>query len=198
VEHSRFDALTRALTASRSRRTLARLLGGLVLGGFPILPAAGAMARRKRRKKRGACPRGKKRCGGVCRQCCAVEDCGGTVSDDGMACTAGQCVCTIGGTQRCPANTKWAGDCGHCCNDSECPGLAACVIRFVGPPECFCGTGLTCDQVCMPQDCDGWCFQTCNTPGKPAAGAGCCSGNALTCQPAPEQGDPHKHRCLPI
>ena len=199
MDGTSFDTLTKQLAGLSSRRALGAALSAAVLGVYLVWDGQpdSLAAKRKRRKKRRACPRGEKRCGGVCRQCCAVEDCGGTLTDAGLACAEGECVCTSGGTRRCPSNSKWASDCGHCCSDSECPGLAACVVRFVGPPECFCGTGFTCDGVCIPQDCDDNCFQTCNTAGTPAAGAFCCSGGALTCQPAPEQDDPHKHRCLP-
>jgi hypothetical protein len=137
-------------------------------------------------------------CTGTCQQCCALDDCrpAGSV-DDGQACQDGRCVCTFGGTRRCPAGTKQRGLCGHCCDDSECSGVAECTTLGAFEPSCFCFTNVKCEQVCLPEECAGWCARTCNTAGTPAAGTSCCAGGSLTCQFAPEQGDPNKHRCLP-
>ena len=61
MDDSRFDALTRSLTHARSRRGLARLLGGLTLGGPLALgglaeSAAGTKKMKKKRKKKGTAP----------------------------------------------------------------------------------------------------------------------------------------------
>jgi hypothetical protein len=203
MDHAAFDSLTRTLAASRSRRGLTRLLGGFALGGLPFLAPAGSEAKRKPRKKRkkgkSTCPRGKKRCAGQCQECCTVTDCRPTLQTDGLACIEGRCVCTIEGTQRCPANTDWAGFCGHCCRQSDCEGIVSgCGVFISGPPTCDCGTNVFCDQVCVHFECDGKCAMTCNVPGTPAAGEPCCLDGALTCQPARTQDDPNKHRCLPL
>ncbi len=200
VDHDRFDAWVKTTTANRSRRDLTRLLGGLVLCGFPVLHADGAEGRRKRRKnRRRTCPRGEKRCAGKCQECCTVTDCRPTLQTDGLACIEGRCVCTIEGTQRCPANTDWAGFCGHCCRQSDCEGIVSgCGVFISGPPTCDCGTNVFCDQVCVHFECDGKCAITCNVPGTPAAGEACCLDGSLTCQPARTEDDPNKHRCLPL
>lgn len=75
MDGSRFDALSRVLADVRSRRSLPRLLSGLLLGGslaFPdLLPtAAKSKKRRKKHKPRPpvpvSCATGEKPCDGRC------------------------------------------------------------------------------------------------------------------------------------
>ena len=102
MDHDRFDSLTRALSQTRSRRALTRLLGGLTLGGpLGLLGLIQAEAGKKGKKDQGkgngkkkGCPKGKKKCGKKCiskGSCCTFKDCTGCSNE--QACVNGKCQC---------------------------------------------------------------------------------------------------------
>lgn len=135
MDSSRFDTLTRILTAQAahrsSRRALVPLLGGLAAG----LGQRSATEAKKRKK------RNKRKPPTTCRAGQTTDFCGGT----DVVCTtgsgeAGQCHTTTGGAPYCAAS----GNCFECATNADCVEVcgqgAACVQCDVGCPETG-GTG---------------------------------------------------------
>lgn len=187
MDDARFDALARSLTTTRSRRSLARLLGGLSLGGVAsalatsevraALRVGGMACTGNAQCKTGRCvgPTGSKKC---------------TCSADFPACKqpANPCkkaVCDTG-TQRClTRNRADLTSCGggQRCSGGVCATPPGCAMGFncAGPNDCCsqscvcldppepCGThycaggatGLPCngDNDCLSEKCVGFVCQ---------------------------------------
>jgi hypothetical protein len=160
MDADRFDTLARSLTTPRSRRSLARLLGGLGLGG--VLSARTA------------------------QEAAAALRIGGTGCSTGGQCKTGQCVgdrCSCSrkfpnckqptnpckeatcnfSTKRCVITTK--GDGTSCPTNRTCCS-GTCVNIGTNPAHCgrcptACGTGATCvhgactSEGGCPAGCDG-------------------------------------------
>src|SRR5690242_7069246 len=105
MDESRFDAFSRAVAQTRSRRGLTRLLGGLAVGDpLGLLHRPETAAKGKKHKKRKPspaappsppspppCPAGQRLCRGTCSavtHCCIDGDCA-----DGKTCQQGTCAC---------------------------------------------------------------------------------------------------------
>ena len=132
MDADHFDALSRSLTTTRSRRSLARLLSGLILGG--VLSALGATEALARCRPRcGPC----KRCqNGRCRRKAEGATCG-----QGRVCLAGICTC--------PSGTE---PCGNACVATCGPDEAR------NPTNCTCC--LTNGRPCDARPCCGDCETT--------------------------------------
>jgi hypothetical protein len=156
-----FDMLTRAMTASPSRRTVLSVLGGGTL--ITLLGLAEAEARKRKKKKRK-----KKRC--KKQECCRDADCGplflcaqgacvmgqGTCPSDTPGCQAVSFGCGLGpesecacyqstvGNARCGANTILPdSECSECVNDDDCAELYPDIPGIFcarGGPECSCAS----------------------------------------------------------
>jgi hypothetical protein len=102
MDAHRFDALTRALTATRSRRSLGRLLGGLSLGG--VLAALGATEALAAKRNGGApCTKGSQCKTGKClRRTCSCSAKFPNCQRSSQFCSAGVCRlrCGAGGVCR--------------------------------------------------------------------------------------------------
>jgi hypothetical protein len=104
MDHDRFDALTRVVSAAIPRRRLSRWLAGGALG---VLLAhshvEGVVGKKKKRKKKRDCPRGQQKdpygiCGVPPNDCLTV---GALCSGTAQPCCSGQCFLVDGGFYRC-------------------------------------------------------------------------------------------------
>ena len=168
VDRSRFDDLVRSLSAARSRRDLARLLGGLGLGPALWSRPDDADARRCppcRKKKRGKC-KGKKRDGTPC---------------PGGECRGGRCrpvSCFDGIRNGAETDVDCGGTCVVRCQEGRrCLSRSDCLTGYCPGGTCQeCGTDGDC-----PNDLDGPCYcdrtaggqKRCNKAGASATGASC-------------------------
>ena len=189
MDESRFDALTRALTAARSRRRLARLLSGLAVSG-PLallgIDQTEAKGKKKKKRKKGSPPAPSPSppplagCTGSCagKVCGAGDGCSNPCQTgscaDGKTCQSGQCV-----SSGCPAGTRDCGaaGCQECCygqagSDNQC-----CPADR---PDCHrdsvygiykrCAAGAVCQ---CPATYPAWCaFDS-----APASCHSCCTSN---------------------
>jgi len=244
MDADRFDTLARALFTTRSRRGVARLLGGMSLVGALAqlgTPDAAAVCGKVRTTKRRAdtcktsadcCAHARCTSTGRCKCKAAWADC----NDDGRCETAlgteanchecrdtceefEECRPEFGGKQCCRPLGEICTSIDQCCfqggNSLSCRTIAntkgalgSCGFlepntqtRCCIPPggkggsevancDC-CGDGVVCFGTCITKACETQCTRSC----EPGSNCGGCEG--LTCQPAPEQGDENKHRCLP-
>ncbi len=178
MESQRFDNLTRALAAPRSRRgflvTLAASVGAAWTGADS---SAAPKADRPSKCYGGGshCTNGKQCCSGICtnRQCVPINLCADLVCDDSNECTQNGCV---------------DGECVYtpidCGNDTECvshvcdPVYGCDQIIHEGAP---CGDGSVCTEygTCPSSTCisgndfDPECPPDCEGN---SVCAGCCSG----------------------
>jgi hypothetical protein len=191
---SRFDTLTRSLTAPRTRRGLSRVLGGLAFGGpLALLGPAEAEAgrkkgkrRKKRKKKRDCAPNcagkqcGDDGCGGSCGPCFRGSCQGGAcVCASGEEVCNGACMTACGQGQlrdpdTCQCCTARGRPCGlgsQCCSGlcQSQGGFTQCVGRN-GLEDCTwgeqCRTGV-CDGgkcTCDGDICNGTCRIPCAAP----------------------------------
>lgn len=161
MDGSRFDTLSRVVTATRSRRQLARLLGGLVLSGpLALLEVDETTAKRKKgkkRKKRPAAPPAQPPSAVACTpncpaNSCGANGCGGTCScGTGLSCCAGACVDLANDTDNCGScGRSCAGGCVHgvCACPGPDPGLCppcspSCRGRFEDDTSPVCGEETT-------------------------------------------------------
>jgi hypothetical protein len=217
MDSRNFDALTRALTAARSRRGALGLLATLpLLGGrFPPLDL---QARKKKRKKKKTCKSSQKKCGKRCiplTGCCSSAECGAS-----GACVNNTCSCASG-FKNCNGACIPNSD---CCRSDDCPGVQVCTG---GDCACPSDTPNACpgdvcvngNECCVDSDCgigaacdDG----SCHCPaGEVICGDTCCDvgpenevckieflpgDNRLTCQDGgcPETNfcaDPNNYVC---
>jgi hypothetical protein len=206
MDNDRFDDLTRALAAVRSRRgALASLGAGIAAAISPGLDADDAGARRRRRKRR----RRKKKVI-VCVPNCALQECGpngcgGSCGTCGSrrTCVSGTCVCSVtdcGNGLCCPARSPQCcppttqdpeGSCtqtGRTCCTSEQGGGACPVER----PKCCEATPenrrglclLTSEVCCTAQQGGGWCPGTlpqCCPPTTRFPRGTCCAEGRTCC-----------------
>jgi hypothetical protein len=190
MEADRFDDIVRTLSATPSRRAIARAMSGFALAGGmgTLLGLADAESRKRKRKHKK-----KKRCTPRCTgRVCGKDGCGGTC---GVACTNGR-VCQ-NGTCRCPTECCVDPDCaaGQLCAQGQCvTGQGACALGTdacltplptCGAPSCYCSTrnGTTrcgnhvpisaCDSCTSDADCAAL------RPDVP--GAFCTTGSAGRC-----------------
>lgn len=182
MESGHFDTLTRALTASGSRRrALAALLGGMLLPVLGLTDATAKKGKGKKKKKKknkgrspaGNCPTGTSACGGACvdtqtdpGHCggcgrpCAVqppETCGTTGLCVGAACERYGQAPTVCKGRVCSGSAVSLGP-------SFCDGRGACVRFSAGnqackPGRCDNTTGGCTWNCALDSDCDeqGWC-----------------------------------------
>ncbi len=141
MDQTRFDALTKSLTAGHSRRGITRLLGGLALSSPLVswLGVAESEAKKKTKKKKKKKKKknqlkqchdfaGYERCGiGCCDWITGQQCCGDT-----LCCDVGwKCACN--GTACIPANTSCCRQdgyyflcpSGYACGSEMCPGASA-------------------------------------------------------------------------
>src|SRR5688500_16719112 len=205
MDDSRFDALVRSLTRSRSRRrALVALSGGLGLRGLTPPEDAGAAKSGKCKPKCGECEKckkgdcdkkdGKKVCKkGKCKPKAAGTPC--TAFARG-ACQNGTCVnlaadatnCGSVGTACGPSQVCQAGSCfprSTCPATTQlCPGIAC------GTPECKCGLSTEGNIVCVSANFLCSAIPPCTTSASCAAGEACVEVGAC-CPEGPT------HTCLP-
>ena len=150
MDDSRFDTLTVALGVGRSRRGLARLLGGFALGGSLNrlgLDEVEAKRKRKKKKKKAVSPSCTPTCAG---RNCDGDGCGGSCGacSGGQTCQSGICTCPsgqdfCGGTCRlsCPlGSARDPRTCGCCrASGSFCNGNDTCCSDL--PCPCSGGSG---------------------------------------------------------
>lgn len=168
MELDRFDALTRHIFISLTRRGL---LGTLLGSGVAVAGVAGTglltAEARKRKRKQKTCKRGKKRCGKRCiprGDCCKDAECGNGGTCDGGACLClgetslcgGTCVdlATDGANCGTCGNACDTGGCVHgactCIDASDCNGCV-CALGIEG--ETACAGGLTADACATDEEC---------------------------------------------
>src|SRR5688500_5140324 len=166
MDASRFDALTRSLSAAGTRRhALLTALGG-ALGAFGLAEVRAAKSGKCKPKcgecekcKKGTCNKknGKKRCKkGKCQPKAAGTPC---TLPSGGTCEQGTCACT-GGSANCGAVCRQVksdavncGACGtvctanHVCQAGSCFPSSICpatVTSYCSPPfGAFCGSGTS-------------------------------------------------------
>ena len=168
MDADRFDSLARSLTATRSRRSLTRLFGGLGLGG--VLSVWGApetraakrnagepcIKRRQCRSRKCVGDPGQKTCGCsekfACGEgasclhggCFRSESCA-TGCATGVLCGSGcYCSATVGGVPVCFKNEPFCGEGEACETDDDCRTGRVCVdVSCVG-----CGQQAVCLTPC--------------------------------------------------
>ena len=174
MDSERFDRLARAFGRPRSRRSLARLLGGLGLGGalaawgapgtLAAERKAGEPCTRGRQCKTGRCigVQGYKTCscsgryecaagsrcvhGGCFRaESCAAE-CGFGTCGDGSFPDSCYCSQTVGGVPVCYANENFCTEGRECDANADCPTGRACVD--VSCLSCGGASGAVCLAPC--------------------------------------------------
>ena len=162
MEASRFDALTRSFSVTRSRRSIARLLGGLAVGG--------GIGNR------------------TVQQAFAALRNGGTPCTKNSQCTTGRCLKS--GTCSCSSKFLTCKQPGNPCQQASCNvETKRCVTRKKtnGTPCTVGGFGGTCVYgECT--DC-GRINQGCCTNGICGAG-GTCVGFPFRCVPCGDLGQP--------
>lgn len=162
MDPSRFDFLTRALSATPSRRGIARALAGLTLVGAlaPLLGLSDSEAKNKKKKKK------------TCRNCGPCQTCSkGTckAKTDGTACVGGR-IC-LGGTCACgPGREEIADRCAAPCGAACTATCNFCVYTF-DTRTAFCGrepdgtgcssalpcanhSGCSTNELCVATVCD--------------------------------------------
>jgi hypothetical protein len=201
MDDVRFDILSRSLSTDQSRRTIARLLGGLALGG-PLALLRLAEAEAKCKKKCGPCKRCKKgKCkpkpagtacsGGTCQRGACIADAPEPCvpQDPATVCAAGcgtrsdncgravVCLCPDG--DLCLGN----GSCAQICvTGADCPAGCGCSPTNVEGTRLCADSGLTCDDV---QECPTPSTASC-PPGQHCQLTNCGSGGAIV------------NRCVPL
>ena len=134
-------------------------------------------------------------CGG-CKACDKGLGCVNNSGNGGECCILVGTRCENGPVSDCCGNSELLTECMVLDPAKGCPETqkVCCItegnLGSSGDCDC-CGTAVDCFGTCIAKSCEGQCTTSC-TPGSNCGG---CSG--LTCQPAPDQGDPNKHRCLP-
>jgi hypothetical protein len=171
MDPTRFDTLTRALTALPSRRGLVRAFAGLAVVGPLGALRAHSDAEAKRKHKAKKCKSPKKKCGG---KCVAVQSdprhCGscGFGCATGDSCASGQCIagnsCPTGLT-RCggscvdlTTDRAHCGSCGQSCAVGETCQSGTCAILTCPAGQRDCGA-QGCRQCCTNSHCGS--FQNC-------------------------------------
>ena len=120
MDAERFDRLTRALAAARTRRGVTALLGAGLAGLAGVWMDFTTEAKRKKRKKkrrkkrrkRKTCRTGRAKCNGACVNLNSDDEhCGacGNACPGGSSCTNGSCS-----NGNCP---------NECCSNNDCPGV---------------------------------------------------------------------------
>lgn len=193
MDAHRFDSLARALGAGSSRRGLARVFGGLALGGGIVAHGAErAEAKKKKNKNKKKDKKKQKKCQKHCQSsiCCdgtcvdVITDrnnCGacGNVCGAGQYCFNTQCtpcenplaLCTIAGQEQCVNLQTDRDNCGSCGN--LCPRSPTEPRRdfYCEAGQCKCSGVVCANGTCCPSD-----FNVCV-----AGGAGCCPTNYHSC-----------------
>jgi hypothetical protein len=185
VDADRFDDLLRFVSASPSRRGMARALGAAALAGmFGQLVGINDLAAKKKKKKKCKASKGKKKCGKKCislSSCCTSADCGG-----GATCQNGSCLCPTGqkpcqgaciSQESCCVACGELGVCengscvcltgGKACEGSCIPVGNCCASTDCGP-NAVCANG-TCSCLSGFKDCQGSCISM----------AVCCGGSGI-------------------
>jgi hypothetical protein len=160
----RLDALARRLVGERSRRTIARTLGGIL--GAGVIRAPAALAGRDRTTDpsaeacvpgRGACSRGDRCCDGRCRggRCRCLRH--GQSCDRDDDCCTGICdqyenTCA---DLRFGCNPNRAGQCkgGECCGSAPTPTTAGRCVYQNSTPGRFQGCAQQCGDCALSENC---------------------------------------------
>ena len=146
MDTERFDRMTVALTDTRSRRGVLRLLTGSALaGGLAVLGGSAAEAKRKKKMPRDMCP--------VSRPAPNAPRCGGAIPGEDCTCNKaveGNNVC-IAFIESCSVGGEFT-----CTSTRQC--VRERGFHFV----CQAAGAGSCGQVCLP---------TCDAPDTQAAGA---------------------------
>jgi hypothetical protein len=185
MEAEHFDSLVKTLHTRRSALGVAAGLGAL----FELSHQNAAQARCTKKNQDVKC--------GLCRFCkhgkCKPKPemtaCG---TNPNRVCRSGACVACWTWTD-IPDNP----DLTACCRidssgEKACVAYQICQNDTCVECQAYCqGTCLTCFNSTDCANCRDQCTKTCAGPGAN------CLCNGLSCQPAPEQGDPNKYRCLP-
>ena len=144
MDADRFDALSRALTDTPSRRTLLRLLAGSAVGSLLGLSTRSTEARKKKKKKK----KKKKRCTPRCAgKSCGPNGCGGSCG----SCSGGA-SCSAGGTCTCPPGQEL-------CRGS-CVAICTGPVGAVRDPR-TCGCCVQAGQTCPAPGGLACCTGTC-------------------------------------
>ena len=151
MDRDRFDRLARALSAGRSRRRVAHLLGALAMAPLVDLGDAGAKKKKgkgkKKKKKTNQSPPAVR-----CTPNCAGKACG----DDGCGGSCGTCG-------NVPCRDVCQGGACISANDTPCNGSGRCLNGTCNPdPMCGAGgldlctmanPGFCCSNVCTDDIC---------------------------------------------
>ena len=192
MDASRFDALSRSLSLTPSRRLTLRAFAGLLVGGtLGRLGLVDAEAKKKggkkgndkkcppcRKKKQGQCNKAKKPDGTPCGtgkicqsgQCRAAPSPACPVSCAGGNCSTGACVCPAG-TELC------GGNCVGLCTGATARNPFSCVCCQLGGGTCPVApaTNNCCSGVCTVSLCVGGSIGAACTFGA-QCGTGVCTG----------------------
>jgi hypothetical protein len=192
MDDPRFDTLSRAVSATPSRRATLALLAGLGLGALDLVPVEARKSGKCKPKcsECEKCKKGKKGKKGKCQPKAAGAPC---TAFPGGACQNGTCVnlkadeanCGSVGTV-CTANEVC--QTGSCFPVSTCPATQTSVCAPATPcgaTECFCGRSREGNVVCVTQqgiDCGS--LPTCTLGGPPCPTGSACVDASGCCTPA--------------
>jgi hypothetical protein len=171
MESSKFDALTKALATSTSRRQALKTLAATTFGGILALSGIGQVFAENTCKP--PCLAGQKCCGGKCLDTNKDPNhCG----DCNVVCKSGLCVNGL----CCPPG---AVKCGNSCCSFTCCGSNTCVNTQTDVKNCgACGNVCGNNQTCKNGQCVNNCVQlsngTCVTPCSPS-GTNCPCGECI-------------------
>jgi hypothetical protein len=213
MDANRFDALTRFLSASGSRRAAVGALGAALAGLATVAARDEATAKGKRTKK---CGSGKKKCGKKCipkTDCCKDADCAVNERCDQGTCTS----CLAQGTACTTDNECCTGICDKydnrchevrvsCAAGESCPNGRCC--NGFGDPQCLyekatqgaCEPHVSCGYLLCGDKCsdlaDGT-YQFCGYDGSGACRNGkCCCPKGVPLADCPNlQGSGNLPRC---
>ena len=189
MDHRRFDAFSRALAHTGSRRTAVRAALAAIVGGSAVGLASGADARIVCRKMQQSCSRDQQCCGGYCDRRRNIP----RELRNRCGCRAGNVVCP--GSQLCIDTSSDVNNCGAC--GDVCPSDAMACIEGA----CVCPDGLTpCGDRCVDTDSDfdhcGDCNNSCPVDAMSCNDGVCeCPGSTLHCDDACVETDTDPDHC---
>lgn len=151
MDDRRFDAITKRLASTGSRRAALRLTGGgalaALLGRLGLEGAAAACVAAGKNCDKGEkccagaackggkckCKEGLKDCGKTCRQCCGPADCPSGVCTEGRC---GDASCSDNVKNGTETDTDCGGSCAKCADGKGCAGNGDCGTGFCSGGTC--------------------------------------------------------------